>query len=145
MIQAALCRGQCPPPFSMEGALTTFHPGLIANMVMRRREAREALVVKSAAAELLGIEVAYQGMVYFDANVRASLRRMQPFVVANPRSPAAKCVLDIVVRKVLKTSAASGFWQKRRMRKQLRSAVRPAPSPDAANEAAIYEEPTPRS
>lgn len=124
-----------------KNALTEFHPGFIANMVMKRSEARETLVVKTAAAELLGVDVDYMGFVYYDPEVRAALRRMLPFVVANPKSPAAKCVLDIVVRKLLGTDGLGGFWEKRRMRRRLRESAHPVKSPDAANEAAIYEEP----
>lgn len=125
----------------IEDALAEFRPGFIANMVMKRSEAREALVVKTATAELLGVEVDYLGFVYFDPAVRTALRQMQPFVVANPRGHAAKCVLDIVVRKVLGTEGLGGFWEKRRLRHRLRESAHPVKSADAANEAAIYEEP----
>lgn len=131
---------------SMNGAadrvrqvLKEFRPGLVLNMVMKHSEAREGLVIKSAAAELLGIEVEYLGHVYFDRSVRAALRKMQPFVVADPKCQAASCVLDIVVRKLLHAGRLSGFWQKRLMRKRLRKAVPPVESIDAANEAAIYD------
>jgi hypothetical protein len=67
---------------------------------------------------------------------------MLPFVAANPKSPAARCVLDIVVRQIVGSKGAGGFWTRRRMRKKLRQNVRAAPSPDAANEAAIYETPS---
>lgn len=126
----------------MREALSEFRPAFIANMVMKRSEAREALVVKTASAELLGVDVEYFGHVYFDPEVRSALRKMQPFVVANPRCRAARCVLDIVVRKLLGINRSKGFWQKRRMRRQLRKSLRPAVSPDAANEAAIYENPS---
>ncbi len=125
----------------IEDALRTFRPGFIANMVMKRGEAREALVVKTAAAELLGIEVEYLGFIYYDAEVRAALRKMLPFVVANPKSPAARCVLDIVVRKVLGQNGIGGFWEKRSLRRRLRESAHPVKNADAANEAAIYEEP----
>jgi flagellar biosynthesis protein FlhG len=74
----------------------------ISLLVNQARSAGEAKVVydriAKVARQFLGVHVLEAGYVSADESVPIAVRRRQPFVLANPRCPAAICIAHLAVR-----------------------------------------------
>ena len=72
---------------------------LLVNFAADRQEARLTYQrVSHVARQFLGAKVLDAGFVLLDPKVRESIRQRQPFVLAHPRCPAAKCLAALAVR-----------------------------------------------
>jgi len=112
----------------IEKELDAFRPRLILNMVMEPDEIKEGLAIKTAAAELLSIDLDYIGYIEFDEKMRQSAKDLRPFIVQNPASVAARSIAKIITLKFLQKNKVEAFYKNWRMRRtiQTQSANYPA-------------------
>lgn len=97
--------------------LESFQPKLIMNMVMEPDEVREGMAIKTAAAELLSINVDYIGYIEYDETMRQTVKEMRPFLLSNPHSPASRSLARIITIKLLNKNRIAALlknWQMRR-------------------------------
>ncbi len=97
--------------------LDKFQPKLILNMVMEPDEVREGVTIKTAAAELLLVNVDYIGYIEYDETMRQSVKEMRPFILHNPSSPASRSLARIITIKLLNKNRIAALlknWQMRR-------------------------------
>ncbi|MBN2013445.1 P-loop NTPase [candidate division KSB1 bacterium] len=113
---------------SMEQIITSFRPRLILNSVMEPDEIKEGVAIKTAAAELLSIDIDYMGYVEYDEDVHESVKDLRPFIIHNPRSKAARSLARLITVKLLQKSSIEGFLEKRRMRKRISMTAKEYPS-----------------
>ena len=105
----------------IEDVLSDFKPRLILNMVMEPDEIKEGMAIKTAAAELLSVDLQYTGYVEYDENMRKSIKEFRPFILQNPNSAAAKSIAKIITLKLLNKHKADAFFKKWQMRKTMTS------------------------
>lgn len=101
----------------VEEELNSFRPKLILNMVMEPDEIKEGMSIKTAAAELLSVDIDYIGYIGYDETMRQSLKDLRPFILHNPGSRASRDIAKIVTLKLLKKNRAEAYlrnWQLRR-------------------------------
>lgn len=101
----------------VEKTLAEFRPRLILNMVMEPDEIREGMSLKTAAFELLSLDLDYMGYVDYDDNMRQSAKSLRPFILNNPNSPAARSIAKIIMLKLFnkkRLNALMKSWQLRR-------------------------------
>ncbi len=115
---------------SMEEIITSFRPRLILNSVMHPDEVQEGVAIKTAAAELLSIDIDYLGFVEYDDDVHDSVKDLRPFIIHNPKSKAARSLAKLITVKLLQKSNIEGFLEKRRMRKRINQSAKNYPSAD---------------
>ncbi|RPI03313.1 MAG: DUF4339 domain-containing protein [Calditrichaeota bacterium] len=106
--------------FSIETFLSSYHPRLILNMVHSNKEIQEGDSFKTAAHDLLSVDVEYIGFIEYDENVRKSVKELKPFVIENPKSKASKSLAKLVTVGLLQKNGWAGFQDRRRLLKQLR-------------------------
>lgn len=106
--------------FYIENFLSNYHPRLILNMVHSKKEISEGDSFRTAAHDLLSVDVDYIGFVEYDENVRKSVKELKPFVVENPRSRASKDLAKLVSIGLLQKNGWGGFKDKRTLLKHLR-------------------------
>ncbi len=99
----------------IESFLEKYHPRLILNMVHSSKEIREGDSFRTAAHDILNVEVDYLGFVEYDDVVRKSVNEMRPFVLDNPRSRAAKSLARLISVGLLQKSGWSGYKERRRL------------------------------
>ena len=91
---------------------------VLVNFAADRDDARGVYArVASVARQFLGKAVYEAGYVLRDPNVPAAVRRRQPFVLAYPRTPASRCLMNLAVklrpqRARAEGQARRGWWQK---------------------------------
>ncbi|MDZ7370071.1 MAG: P-loop NTPase [candidate division KSB1 bacterium] len=102
----------------MENFLHNYHPHLILNMVHSSREIQEGDALRTAAHDLLNVEVNYLGYVEYDESVRKSVKDLRPFVLDYPKSKASKSLAKLVAVGLLQNSGLSGFRERRKIIKQ---------------------------
>ena len=91
---------------------------VLVNFATDRDEARGAYArVASVARQFLGKAVYEAGYVLTDPNVPAAVRRRMPFVEAFPRTPASRCLMNLVAKlRPQRTRpvdrARGGWWRK---------------------------------
>ena len=105
----------------IEEVLKSFHPRLILNMVMEPDEIKEGMSIKTAANELLSIEIDYTGYIEYDENIRQSLKDLRPIILHNPNSPAARSIAKIISLKLFKNNKVKGMMENWRMRRKIQS------------------------
>jgi flagellar biosynthesis protein FlhG len=103
----------------MEEVLEAHRPRLILNMVMEKDDIKEGIAIQAAAAELLSIDIEYLGYITYDQNVRQAVRELKPFLLQNPNSPASQDLAKLISVKIFEQSGVKGFFEKRKLRKQL--------------------------
>ncbi|MBN2411343.1 P-loop NTPase [candidate division KSB1 bacterium] len=101
------------------GHLNRFKPLLILNMVHANEEIKEGDTFKTAAKELLSIDVDYIGYIEYDDSVRNSLKELRPFILNNPKSKASKSLAKLISAGLLKKDRWQGFKEKRRVMKNV--------------------------
>jgi flagellar biosynthesis protein FlhG len=103
----------------MEEVLEAHRPRLILNMVMEKDDIKEGIAIQAAAAELLSIDVEYLGYITYDQSVRNAVRELKPFLLESPESPASQDLAKLISVKILGQSTVKGFFEKRKLRRQL--------------------------
>lgn len=111
----------------IEDVLADFRPRLILNMVMEPEEIKEGMSIKTAAAELLSIDLEYTGYVDYDDNMRKSVKELKPFILQNPNSPAARSIAKIITLKMFKKRKVSAFLKNWQMRRKIQSQLQNYP------------------
>jgi len=113
----------------VEDELDSFRPRLILNMVMEPDEIKEGMSIKTAAAELLSIDIDYTGYIEYDENMRQSVKELRPFILHNSGSPASRSIAKIVTLKLLKKKRIESFLKNWQMRRKMHSQSGEYPSP----------------
>lgn len=106
--------------FMMENFLSNYHPRLILNMVHSSREIQEGDSFRTAAHDLLSIDVDYIGYIEYDETVRKSVKELRPFVLDYPKSKAAKSLAKLVTVGLLQKNGWAGFKERRKLMKHFR-------------------------
>lgn len=112
----------------IEDELILFRPRLILNMVMEPDEIKEGFSIKTAAAELLAIDIDYIGYIEYDENMRQSAKDLRPFIIHNPGSPASRSVAKIVTLKLLKKNRVEAYLRNWQMRRKAQSHAKEYPT-----------------
>jgi MinD-like ATPase involved in chromosome partitioning or flagellar assembly len=105
----------------IESELDSFRPRLILNMVMEPDEIKEGMSMKTAAADLLAIDLDYIGYIEFDESLRQSIKDLRPFILHNPRSIASRSIAKIITIKFLKQKRVESAIKNWRMRRTIQS------------------------
>ncbi|MCI0495703.1 P-loop NTPase [candidate division KSB1 bacterium] len=105
----------------IESEVDSFRPRLILNMVMEPDEIKEGMSMKTAAADLLGIDLDYIGYIEFDEGLRQSIKDLRPFILHNPRSIASRSIAKIITIKFLKQTRLESAIKNWRMRRTIQS------------------------
>lgn len=105
----------------IESELDSFRPRLILNMVMEPDEIKEGMSMKTAAADLLAIDLDYVGYIEFDESLRQSIKDLRPFILHNPRSIASRSIAKIITIKFLKQNKFESAIKNWRMRRTIQS------------------------
>ncbi|GAB4340913.1 MAG: MinD/ParA family protein [Candidatus Abyssubacteria bacterium] len=84
--------------FKAKGILERFAPNIIVNMVTSEGDAKLGEKLKIIISKYLSVDARCLGEVVEDPAVRASARRMTPFVKLAPNCKAAHCVRQILQR-----------------------------------------------
>lgn len=112
----------------IEEELNSFRPQLILNMVMEPDEIKEGMAIKTAAVDLLSINLDYIGYIEYDETMRQSVKDLRPFILHNPGSAASRSLAKIITIKLLNKNRIESFLKKWQMRRtvQAQSAEYPA-------------------
>lgn len=105
----------------IETVISEFRPKLILNMVMEPNEIKEGMAIKTAAAELLSIDLDYIGYVDYDDSMRKSVKELRPFILQNPNSAAARSIAKIITLKLFKQHKIDAFMKNMKMRRNIQS------------------------
>lgn len=105
----------------IEAELDAFRPRLVLNMVMEPDEIKEGMSIKTAAAELLSIDLDYIGYLEFDETLRQSAKDLRPFIVHNPGTAASRSIAKIITLKLLQKSKLQSIFKNWRMRQTIQS------------------------
>lgn len=111
----------------IEQEVDSFRPRLILNMVMEPDEIKEGMSMKTAAADLLAIDLDYVGYLEFDESLRQSIKDLRPFIMHNPRSVASRSIAKIITIKFLKQNRLESAIKNWRMRRTIQSQSRENP------------------
>jgi hypothetical protein len=103
----------------IEQVLDAFRPRLIVNMIDNSDDEKEGWAIRSAAADLLSVEVEFLGCVSADHSVRQAVRELRPFLLHNPKSQASQDLAKLINLKILGKSSLKNFFGKRRLKKTL--------------------------
>ena len=113
--------------FFIENFLGNYHPRLILNMVQSSKEIREGDSFRTAAGDILNVDVDFIGYVEYDESVRKSVKELKPFVLDNPKSRASKSLAKMMTVGILQKNGWSGVREKRRLLRNLREEARDYP------------------
>ena len=102
----------------VEKMLAQFQPHLILNMVHESDETKEGASLKTAAEELLAVDLDFLGIIEYDESVRYSVKELKPFLINNPKSKASKSLAKLISVGLLKNSGWKGFRERRRVIRQ---------------------------
>lgn len=105
----------------IEQELTAFQPRLILNMVMEPDEIKEGMAIKTAAAELLSINLDFIGYIEYDETMRQSVKDLRPFILHNPGSPASRSLAKIITVRLLNKNRIEAFLKKWQMRRTVQA------------------------
>ncbi|MBR4151914.1 MAG: MinD/ParA family protein [Selenomonadaceae bacterium] len=84
---------------------------LIINRVREEEECEDvAEKMNQTTKKFLGVSVNCLGYIYDDKVVSEAVHRQEPFIIANPKSPAARCVSELV--KILLSGGRMGSVSK---------------------------------
>ena len=113
--------------FYIENFLSNYHPRLILNMVQSHKEIREGDSFRTAANDILNVDVDFIGYVEYDDSVRKSVRDLKPFVLDNPNSRASKSLARLMTVGILQKSGWKSITEKRRLLKNFREEAKEYP------------------
>ena len=111
----------------METVIREFKPRLILNMIMEPDEIKEGVAIKTAAAELLSLDLNYMGYVEYDEDVHESVKDLRPFIIHNPKSKASRSIAKLITVKLLQKANIEAFVDKRKMRKSITESAKDFP------------------
>lgn len=109
--------------------LQVFRPRLILNMVQSGDEIKEGDTLKTAAKDLLSVDVDYIGSIEYDQGVRSSLKQFKPFLLDNPRSKASRSLAKLITLGIMQKSGFDGFRFKRKVNKTVSEESKAYPHP----------------
>ncbi|MEE4311666.1 MAG: P-loop NTPase [candidate division KSB1 bacterium] len=115
----------------MEDIVSGFRPKLILNMVMGPDEIKEGASIKTAAAELLSVDIDYWGYVEYDEGVPESVKNLRPFIIDKPKSKASRSLAKLITVKMLDKSKLDSYIEKRKLRKFAQTSAEQFPSADS--------------
>ncbi|MBN2001180.1 hypothetical protein JW935_26795, partial [candidate division KSB1 bacterium] len=121
----------------IEQFLGNFSPHFILNMVHSADEIKEGDTLKTAARELLGIEIDYIGFVEYDDSVRNSVKALKPFILSDPKSRASKSLARLISVGLLGRKGWSGFKEKRKVLRNITSEAANYPHTDLKENSTI--------
>lgn len=111
-----------------ESILDEFKPRLILNMVMEPEEIKEGMALKTAAAELLSIDLDYAGYVEYDDSIRDSVKELRPFILNNPKSKASRSLAKIITIKLLQNRGFQSLKKKIQLQRAIKNSASLYPS-----------------
>lgn len=106
-----------------ESILEEYKPRLILNMVMEPDEIKEGVALKTAAAELLSIDLDYMGYVEYDDSIRDSVKELRPFILNNPKSKASRSLAKILTIKMLQNRGFQSLKKKIKLRRAIKTSA----------------------
>jgi len=111
----------------IENFLGNYHPRLILNMAQNSRDIREGDSFRTAANDILNVDVDFIGYVEYDESVRKAVKELKPFVLDNPKSRASKSLARLMTVGILQKSGWQGIKEKRRLLRNLREEAQEYP------------------
>lgn len=106
-----------------ESILEEFKPRLLLNMVMNSEEIKEGVALKTAAAELLSIDLDFSGYLEYDAGIRESVKELRPFILNDPKSKASRSLAKIISIKILQNSGFQSLRKKIQLRRSIKNSA----------------------
>jgi flagellar biosynthesis protein FlhG len=111
-----------------ESILEEFKPRLLLNMVMNSEEIKEGAALKTAAAELLSIDLDFAGYIEYDSSIRESVKDLRPFILNNPKSKASRSLAKIITIKILQNSGFQSLRKKIQLRRNIKNSATDYPT-----------------
>lgn len=108
--------------FRIERFLASFHPMLLVNMKSDDRDEANVLGIRTAAAELLSVELRYLGAIRKDDAVNDALANGMPFLRHDRGCDASKDLTQILVNRLLDRGWLESIRDRRSLRKGLEAA-----------------------
>ncbi len=99
----------------MTAIVEGFVPSLILNMVHSEEEIKEGISLKTAAEELLAVDMTMLGYIDYDESVRHAVKELRPFVIDNPKSKASRALARLISVGLLEKTGWSGFRERRKV------------------------------
>jgi flagellar biosynthesis protein FlhG len=121
----------------MEQFLKEFCPHFILNMVHSADEIKEGDTLRTAAKELLSIDIDYIGFIDYDESVRLSVKELRPFIINNPKSRASRSLAKLITLGILGRRGWKGFKERRKVIKQIITEASLYPKTDLKENATI--------
>jgi len=112
----------------LESILEEFKPSLILNMIMEPDEIKEGMALRTAAAELLSIDLDYAGYVEYDESIRDSVKELRPFILSDPKSKASRSLAKIITIKLLQNRGFQSLRKKLQLRRAIKNSAPNYPS-----------------
>ena len=103
----------------MKEYLKEFRPRLVLNMVHSHDEVKEGDTLKTAAHDLLSVDIDYIGIINHDENVRKSVKKLRPFIIDNPKSKASRSLAKLITVGLMENNGWEGFKKKRKVIKNI--------------------------
>ena len=113
-----------------ESILEEFKPRLILNMVMDSEEIKEGMALKTAAAELLSIDLDFAGYIEHDNSIRDSVKNLRPFILNDPKSKASRSLAKIITIKMLQNNGFQSLRKKIKLRRAIKNSASEYPTAD---------------
>ena len=114
----------------IETFLANLYPKLILNMVHSASEIKEGDAFRTAAHELLNVQVNYLGYLSYDNSIRKSIKELRPFMIDNPKSRAARNLNNIITRGLLDKHGWDAYKSKKYAVRQLMDESKDYPETD---------------
>jgi flagellar biosynthesis protein FlhG len=121
----------------MEQFLKEFIPHFILNMVHSPDEIKEGDALRTAAKELLSVDIDYIGFIEHDESVRHSVKELRPFIINNPKSKASRSLAKLITIGLLGRKGWKGFKERRKVIKQMTAEASTYPKTDLKENATI--------
>ncbi len=81
--------------------LASYRPKIILNRAKQRNDIQRVIGIRTAAKELLSVNVDYLGYIPFDSKVGKAAEAFQPFLSHNPKSKASRHLLSLIKEKLM--------------------------------------------
>lgn len=104
----------------IEFFLGSFRPMILINMKAGYKDENNVLAIKTAARNLLAIDLEYLGAIRKDNTVKKSLDAMTPFMSYDPKSEASRDLANIIITKILHAGKFQFFRARHEMHRKLR-------------------------
>jgi len=112
----------------LQDAVREFSPSLILNMVHHPDEVKEGMALRTAAEELLSINMDFLGYIDYDESVRKAVKELRPFIIDNPKSKASRSLARLVSVGLLGKKGWSGYKERRQILKNASADAESYPS-----------------